>query len=245
MKHIIHINQAVIVSAGFADGRTDLDDWAIIYFISALQSNAPTLEFVCVIYSRIMAEIPLLRSRTRSAISQRISKIANLGLIVVQNGEDGKVYARLSPIAQHVVDNTTDTNLPLSKITEIPCLLCDRLSHIAIDYKMIGGYPVCFECAEIVSNVWSKKHSGQYISWPNPPPEITAYHKAKISQRLRTQVFERDAYRCVICGSHRDLAADHIHPESKGGEARFENLQTMCRPCNSKKGNKLALEVLG
>lgn len=62
------------------------------------------------------------------------------------------------------------------------------------------------------------------------------YTKAAISSALRTQVFERDAYRCVACGGHRDLTCDHVHPESKGGPTTLENLQTMCRPCNSKKG---------
>lgn len=65
------------------------------------------------------------------------------------------------------------------------------------------------------------------------------YNKKPISQGLRTQVFERDAYRCVICGSWEGLCADHIYPESRGGEASLQNLQTLCRTCNSKKGAKL------
>ncbi len=43
-------------------------------------------------------------------------------------------------------------------------------------------------------------------------------------------------YRCVSCGGFKDLTCDHIHPESKGGPTTLDNLQTMCRPCNSKKG---------
>ena len=60
--------------------------------------------------------------------------------------------------------------------------------------------------------------------------------KQRISRNWAKRVFERDAYRCVECTSHIDLTCDHIVPESKGGETTFENLQTMCRPCNSKKG---------
>ena len=56
---------------------------------------------------------------------------------------------------------------------------------------------------------------------------------------LRRQVFERHAYRCVTCGGHHDLCIDHIVPESKGGETVFENLQAMCRSCNSKKGARI------
>lgn len=62
------------------------------------------------------------------------------------------------------------------------------------------------------------------------------YKKAVISRYLAREVMERDAYRCVQCGTHFNLTCDHIVPESKGGETTFDNLQTMCRSCNSKKG---------
>lgn len=35
------------------------------------------------------------------------------------------------------------------------------------------------------------------------------------------------------------MTRDHIIPKSKGGPNTIENLQTMCGPCNWKKGNKL------
>lgn len=60
--------------------------------------------------------------------------------------------------------------------------------------------------------------------------------KTTISRALAKRVFERDAYRCVICGGHHDLTCDHVVPESKGGPTTFENLQTMCKSCNSRKG---------
>ena len=62
--------------------------------------------------------------------------------------------------------------------------------------------------------------------------------KQPIRAEIRTRVFERDAYRCVFCNSHIDLTVDHIKPECKGGTLDFENLQTLCRPCNSSKGSK-------
>lgn len=62
------------------------------------------------------------------------------------------------------------------------------------------------------------------------------YRKAKISGDLRRAVFERDAYRCVNCAGFIDLTCDHRVPESKGGQTKLDNLQTMCRSCNSRKG---------
>lgn len=69
---------------------------------------------------------------------------------------------------------------------------------------------------------------------PKTPPR-----KQVIKQGLRTKVLERDAYRCVQCSAHQDLCVDHIHPESLGGTLDLDNLQTLCRSCNSKKGNRV------
>ena len=65
------------------------------------------------------------------------------------------------------------------------------------------------------------------------------YVKAPIAPELRMRVLKRDGFRCVSCGFEEDLMADHVVPESKGGETTFENLQTMCRSCNSHKGSSL------
>lgn len=60
-----------------------------------------------------------------------------------------------------------------------------------------------------------------------------------ISKSKRRNVYERDGYRCVRCGATDDLSLDHIVPVSRGGKNDYENLQTMCRPCNVRKGNRL------
>jgi len=70
-------------------------------------------------------------------------------------------------------------------------------------------------------------------------------HKTKrqVSDRLRFRVFYRDGMTCKICGKSRakyhdlELVVDHIFPWSKGGETVFENLQTLCQPCNGGKGD--------
>ena len=62
------------------------------------------------------------------------------------------------------------------------------------------------------------------------------YQKQPVSMRMRRQVFERDGFRCRHCGSRERLSVDHIRPESKGGVTELDNLQTLCGPCNSRKG---------
>ncbi len=63
--------------------------------------------------------------------------------------------------------------------------------------------------------------------------------KAVIPGSLRTRVFERDAYRCRHCGGWVGLSVDHIQPESRGGTLELDNLQTLCRSCNSRKGARV------
>jgi HNH endonuclease len=60
--------------------------------------------------------------------------------------------------------------------------------------------------------------------------------RTPLDNDLRWAVFQRDGYACVHCGSRLDLTIDHIHPVSMGGLNSPENLQTLCRNCNSRKG---------
>lgn len=56
---------------------------------------------------------------------------------------------------------------------------------------------------------------------------------------VRREVFERDYYACVFCGSDVDLHLDHVYPWSLGGPDTVENLQVLCRPCNLAKSNRV------
>lgn len=62
--------------------------------------------------------------------------------------------------------------------------------------------------------------------------------RAVIPEYTRNNVFKRDGHKCVKCGSGDDLCLDHIKPFSRGGATHESNLQTLCRSCNSKKGDK-------
>jgi 5-methylcytosine-specific restriction endonuclease McrA len=59
---------------------------------------------------------------------------------------------------------------------------------------------------------------------------------------LRDEVFERDLYACVYCGSGRDLYCDHVNPVALGGSHDIANLVTSCAACNLSKGSKTVAE---
>jgi 5-methylcytosine-specific restriction endonuclease McrA len=49
------------------------------------------------------------------------------------------------------------------------------------------------------------------------------------------------SYRCLCCGKAEPLiklTEDHVIPVTKGGSNAIDNLQPLCGPCNSAKGNR-------
>lgn len=43
---------------------------------------------------------------------------------------------------------------------------------------------------------------------------------------------------CAACGQFKPLTCDHIQPLSTGGSNVPSNIQPLCRPCNSRKGQR-------
>jgi 5-methylcytosine-specific restriction endonuclease McrA len=62
------------------------------------------------------------------------------------------------------------------------------------------------------------------------------YRKAFIPAALRREIIDRDERRCRACGAEDHLTVDHIYPERHGGTLDPNNLQCLCKSCNSSKG---------
>lgn len=122
----------------------------------------------------------------------------------------------------------------------LKCRMCGEPSRSCAEYQSIHKDAcVCYACAAIVANVFSMKHSGQYVTWPNEPIHSRYRERKNISAKIRQTVMERNGYRCVKCDSFNDLQIDHIYPHSKGGSDNLDNLQTLCRVCNRIKKTKV------
>jgi HNH endonuclease len=49
---------------------------------------------------------------------------------------------------------------------------------------------------------------------------------------LECQALQRDAWRCQICGSPKDLQVHHLTKRSRLGDDVLDNLITLCAPCH-------------
>lgn len=59
-------------------------------------------------------------------------------------------------------------------------------------------------------------------------------------------LFARDNYQCLYCGKYfgtQSLSRDHVHPVSRGGKDRWENVVAACKRCNQYKSNYLLDEI--
>lgn len=115
---------------------------------------------------------------------------------------------------------------------------------------------VLFEGKEYIRTVYNEGGScaqvalkgERYLVARDPSPEtwhvitqnIYYRKRPRIPTGIKKAVFERDNHTCLMCGSIENLVLDHIHPHCEGGSSDIENLQTLCRDCNGRKGSGVA-----
>jgi len=98
----------------------------------------------------------------------------------------------------------------------------------------LGTYEECISLASFVlqSEIEKEVNSKTYKA-------KRAYFNA-VRKGLRNLMLRRgDAKKCVYCNATKDITIDHVIPLIKGGSNDLENLQFLCRKCNSKKHTKM------
>ena len=123
--------------------------------------------------------------------------------------------------------------------------------------KCIDKGPLC--CVVCSSKYYRFEEGSSTKTCSTKCRKLNKKHRKKARKRLRNKksdafnspytplmVFNRNKWRCNLCGCkvqkkniYADNAAeiDHVLPLSKGGVDEYWNVQTLCRACNSKKGN--------
>lgn len=130
------------------------------------------------------------------------------------------------------------------KVETLPYDECDV--NALLEELAAAGFIVRYEIAGaryIAIPAWAKHQQPHYkevaSTIPAPPGAGPDTYRAEpVTAAQRERILERDGRRCVRCGSGEDLAIDHVIPRSKGGTSDDDNLQTLCRRCNSSKGNR-------
>ena len=84
--------------------------------------------------------------------------------------------------------------------------------------------------------------------WAHPENAKAVYHKRRFriygnGGSFTGQEFKalcrKYNFRCICCRRRRALEADHVIPLCKGGTSFINNIQPLCRSCNSRKGSKV------
>lgn len=103
-------------------------------------------------------------------------------------------------------------------------------------------------CSDACQRRQAKRRRAERYGW-NESNRARARRYGVAYEAIRIkEVFERDGYRCGICGEQTDPEAkvpephaptlDHIVPMSAHGPHTYSNVQCACFRCNSIKGNR-------
>ena len=62
-------------------------------------------------------------------------------------------------------------------------------------------------------------------------------------RNMRTDILNKLGKKCINCENDKELQLDHIIPKSKGGTDDIENIQVLCKKCNTIKNNNVAQRI--
>lgn len=107
------------------------------------------------------------------------------------------------------------------------------------NFEATAGHEAPVVFIELIGfGFWRATDAG-FLVQPYGGCRVLPEQRRIIPRSLREFVYQRDGYRCVTCGNTERLSCDHIIPWSHGGSDDPSNLQTMCQPCNSRKGARV------
>ena len=131
-----------------------------------------------------------------------------------------------------------------------PCLILNA------DYQPLSYYPLSlWSWQDAVKAVFLDRVSvvNEYnkcvrsANFEMPIPSVVALKDYVPQNRspafTRFNLFLRDGFECVYCGSANELTFDHLIPRRLGGNTHWENIVAACSRCNFKKGGRLACDA--
>lgn len=95
--------------------------------------------------------------------------------------------------------------------------------------------------AEVLCETGRAFHAARLVVGEPSVVRLCYFVKVPFQARIalnRRAVFARDGHRCQYCGASAENI-DHVVPRSKGGSHTWDNVVAACRPCNSRKRDRL------
>lgn len=146
---------------------------------------------------------------------------------------------------KHIKKVTYKKPLCFDRVTWLlPCIECGQLHSVSYSYKQ--GHPKYHYCSDKCKKDRVKRLESIRGNINRKAAKKLRKHRIKLNYEPinRMVVFANYNYHCAICecetplyliGSNRpnEPTIDHIIPLSKGGSHTYNNVQLLCRYCNS------------
>lgn len=184
------------------------------------------------------AELSRLRRATRLPVATLIGHVTLLWLWALDNAPDGKIPREPFVLADAMAYDG-DADEWLDALIASGFVISTRVADT--DEWEIAEF--AFQMAAFTEKHLERREKGnarvrRYRDRIREQGEtVTGY------TRHREEVYERDNFRCVYCGSDENLCLDHLVPIIRGGDHEPSNLVTACKRHNSGKSGRLPTEV--
>lgn len=148
-------------------------------------------------------------------------------------------------ITNSLIPKQTRATDPLP-LNAYPCLILNA------DFRPLNYFPlslwtwqdaikaVFLDRVQVVNNYAQTVRSSQLeIAMPSVVALKDYVPQNRAPAFTRFNLFLRDGFSCVYCGSPDELTFDHVVPKRLGGATNWGNIVAACSPCNFQKGGRV------
>jgi len=114
---------------------------------------------------------------------------------------------------------------------------CDKIGD---SLSLLRRYKIC-DCDDLADQrarlkIVRNNYQRHLESISNIPRRDANIFTSKIS--TKEKVFDLYGRKCLCCGSTENITIDHVVSVKNGGVNEIENMQPLCKSCNSRKSTK-------